>query len=33
VHEHIFAAIIRGDEAEAFHIVEKFNCSCCHCLF
>jgi hypothetical protein len=28
--EEILAAIVRGDEAEAFGIVEPLDCTCCH---
>ena len=30
VREQIFAAVIWGDEAKTFGIIEPLNCTCCH---
>jgi hypothetical protein len=30
VYEHVFAAVVRGDEAETFIRIEKFNCTFLH---
>lgn len=30
VRKQIFTAVVRGDKAEAFRIVEPLDCTCCH---